>query len=86
VELIRQFVFSVKDFKNLINLARKTGMGYFYIVNDGQLHYSSVDSEGYTLLQVFFTSFDVKELELATAFGVFRGMEQIEYFATAWIQ
>jgi hypothetical protein len=27
-----------------------------------------------------------KEPELATAFGVFRGMEQIEYFATAWIQ
>jgi hypothetical protein len=27
-----------------------------------------------------------KEPGLATAFGVFRGMEQIEYFATAWIQ
>jgi hypothetical protein len=26
-----------------------------------------------------------KEPELATAFGVFRGLEQIEYFATAWI-
>lgn len=71
MELIRQFVFSVKDFKNLINLARKTGMGYFYIVNDGQLHYSSVDSEGYTLLEVFFTSFDVKELE---RFGDPRGI------------
>jgi len=71
VGLIREFAFSVKDFKNLINLARKTGMGYFYIVNDGQLHYSSVDSEGYTLLQVFFTSFDVKELE---KFGDPRGI------------
>jgi hypothetical protein len=26
-----------------------------------------------------------KEPELATAFGVFRGLEQIGYFATAWI-
>jgi hypothetical protein len=71
VGLIHRFTFSVKDFKNLINLARKCGMEFFYMINDGQLHYSSIDREHYTLLQVFFSCFDVKELE---TFGDPRGI------------
>jgi hypothetical protein len=63
VGLIHRFTFSVKDFKNLINLARKCNMEFFYMLNDGKLHYSSIDREHYTLLQVFFNCFDVKELE-----------------------